>query len=118
MKLNRHRRHFKEDNTNLEGRRSRTEREGGRRSGRGGGAKTFRRARALLFLQKLRVQRDVLRKQLDTPELQTINPVVAGELKAVEMMLAEFISIFELQDEVEMLHNENDSQVDSERKDD
>lgn len=69
-----------------------------RRRGGRGGAKTFRRARALSFLQKLELKRDVLKKQLDTPELQTINPIIVGELKAVEEMMHEFIATFELQE--------------------
>lgn len=119
MRADGHRRHFKEEVPHTEMRRGRGERGEGRRSGRGGsGAKTFRRARALTFLQKLQVQRDVLKKQLETPELQAANLMIAGELKAVEMMMAEFIAIFELQEDVQLLDNENDFQLESERKDD
>lgn len=119
MRREHHRRHFKEEGVTGEMRRGRGERGDVRRSGRGGsGAKTFRRARALTFLQKLQVQRDVLKKQLETPELQAVNPVIAGELKAVEMMMAEFIAIFELQEDVQLLDNENDFQLEGERKDD
>lgn len=115
MRADRHRRHFKEEGNHPESRGGRGGRGEGRRSG--GGAKTFRRARALTFLQKLQVQRDVLKKQLETPELQAINPVIAGELKSVEMMMAEFIATFELHDEVELLDNENDFQLESDGKD-
>lgn len=87
MKSERHRGHH----------RAHEEGECKRRGGRGG-AKTFRRARALSFLQKLELKRDVLKKQLDTPELQTINPIIVGELKAVEEMMHEFIATFELQE--------------------
>ena len=118
MRVDRHRRHFKREEPQHDMRRCRGEHEEGRRLGRGGGAKTFRRARALTFLQKLQVQRDMLKKQLGTPELQAINPMIAGELKAVEMMMAEFIVTFELQEAFSLLDNENGSQLEGGRKGD
>ena len=60
------------------------------------GAKTFRRARALSFLERLEGKRDVLKKQLETVELQMLHPSIVGELKAVEEMIAEFVNVFEL----------------------
>ncbi len=60
------------------------------------GAKTFRRGRAIAFLERLNVRRDTLKKQLETPELQTIHPHLVGELKAIEMVIDEFIQLFEL----------------------
>lgn len=60
------------------------------------GAKTFRRGRALAFLEMLNVKRSTLKQQLNSPELQTINPVIVGELKAVEMIIDEFTQLFEL----------------------
>ena len=74
--------------------RGRREREG--RSGRSEGAKTFRRARALAFLERLIIKREALKKQLETSELQTLHPSIVGELKAVEMIIAEYIEQFEL----------------------
>lgn len=68
------------------------------------GAKTFRRGRALAFLEKLQLKRTVLKTQLETPELQSIHPVLVGELKAVEMIMAEFVELFELHEPGE---NEN-----------
>lgn len=38
----------------------------------------------------------MLKTQFETPELQLINLVLAGELKAVEMIMAEFVELFEL----------------------
>lgn len=76
-----------------EGRRGRGR---GHGRGRGEGAKTFRRARALAFLERLQVKRDVLKKQLETVELQTLHPSIVGELKAVEEMMAEYVQLFEL----------------------
>ncbi|MFJ8237351.1 2-keto-3-deoxygluconate kinase [Ureibacillus sp. NPDC094379] len=67
------------------------------RRGRGQrGAKTFRRGRALAFYEKLLVKRDTLRQQLESPELQSIQPVIAGELKATEAIMNDFKAAFEL----------------------
>lgn len=60
------------------------------------GAKTFRRKRATLFLEQLETKRDSLKQQLETPELQTINQILVGELKATESIISEFIQSFEL----------------------
>lgn len=61
-----------------------------------GGAKTFRRKRATTFLEQLEAKRDSLKKQLETPELQSINQIIVGELKATESIISEFIQSFEL----------------------
>lgn len=60
------------------------------------GAQTFRRGRALDFLQKLNVKRATLTKQLEQPELQSIHQVIIGELKAIELIRNEFIEQFDL----------------------
>lgn len=62
------------------------------------GAKTFRRGRAIAFLEHLETKRDSLKKQLATPELQALNVQIAGELKATELIIDEFIKVFELQE--------------------
>ena len=89
----------------VEGRREgyrgeRGHREGGHRSetidGMPQGAKTFRRKRAIQFLEHLETKRDTLKAQLETPELQAINTVVAGELKATQAIIDEFVQVFEL----------------------
>ncbi|MFJ8236160.1 hypothetical protein ACIQ34_10480 [Ureibacillus sp. NPDC094379] len=54
------------------------------------GAKTFRRKRAIMFLEHLETKQAVLKKQLVTPELQ------AGELKATQEIIDEFVDKFEL----------------------
>ncbi|MCP3763754.1 hypothetical protein NLX67_15370 [Domibacillus sp. A3M-37] len=65
------------------------------------GAKTFRRGRAIEFLDRMNVKRATLKQQLESPELQSINPILVGELKAVEMIIDEFTQLFEIhQDEV------------------
>ena len=60
------------------------------------GAKTFRRGRAITFLERMKVKRSTLKKQLETPELQSIHPILVGELKALDMVISEFIQLFEL----------------------
>lgn len=79
---------------------------GGRRGGHGQraelmekraqGAKTFRRKRALSFLENLETKRETLKSQLETPELQSINQILVGELKATETIINEFVQAFEL----------------------
>ncbi len=60
------------------------------------GAKTFRRGRALEFLNVLEVKRATLKQQVEAPEYQEIKPVLLGELKAVEMVIDEYTRHFEL----------------------
>lgn len=73
---------------------------GGRRRGENEekrhGAKTFRRGRALAFYEMMNTKSISLKKQLETPELQSINPILVGELKAVETIMDEFANLFEL----------------------
>lgn len=64
------------------------------------GAQTFRRGRALDFLGRLDVKRETLLRQLGQAELQSIHPMISGELKAVEMIRDEFMELFDL-DELE-----------------
>ena len=60
------------------------------------GAKTFRRKRAIMFLEQLESKQAILQKQLETPELQSANPIIAGELKATQSIIEEFVQLFEL----------------------
>ncbi|MFB9325597.1 hypothetical protein ACFFSY_06635 [Paenibacillus aurantiacus] len=73
------------------------------RGGRGHGehrhmksAQTFRRGRAISFLEKLQLRRTTLALQLQQPEFKSIKPVISGELKAVDAIIQEFIHTFEL----------------------
>ncbi|GIN42209.1 MULTISPECIES: hypothetical protein [Heyndrickxia] len=75
------------------------------------GAKTFRRGRAVAFLEMMSLKRDTLKQQLETPELQTINPIIVGELKAVEMVINEFVQMFELYEYDEVMEKEGDVQA-------
>mgnify|MGYP001031220394 CR=1 FL=1 len=63
------------------------------------GAKTFRRGRALEFLSRMNVRRATLKQQLESPELQSINPILVGELKAVETIIDEFTQLFEIHED-------------------
>lgn len=60
------------------------------------GAQTFRRGRALEFLNRLVVRRNTLRQQLEAPEFREIKPTIQGELKALESVIDEYIRHFEL----------------------
>jgi hypothetical protein len=75
------------------------------------GAKTFRRGRAIAFLEMMNSRRSTLKQQLHTPELQSINPILVGELKAVDMVISEFVQLFELH-ELEAMETEQDLEND------
>ncbi|WP_276357188.1 hypothetical protein [Cohnella caldifontis] len=60
------------------------------------GAQTFRRGRAIAFLERLQVKRSALIRQLNQPEYESIRPVISGELKAVDSIIQEFAHVFEL----------------------
>jgi hypothetical protein len=62
------------------------------------GAKTFRRGRALAFLEMMNLKRSTIKQQLDKPEFQSINQILVGELKAIDMIINEFIQLFEIQE--------------------
>ncbi|GLX68188.1 hypothetical protein [Paenibacillus glycanilyticus] len=62
----------------------------------GGKAQTFRRGRAIAFLEKLTVTRATLQRQLNDPSFDAIKPVISGELKATEAIMEEFIRVFQL----------------------
>lgn len=50
----------------------------------------------------MNVKRATLKQQLESPELQSINPILVGELKAVETIIDEFTQLFEIyEDEVQ-----------------
>ena len=66
------------------------------------GAKTFRRGRALAFLEGMKLKRSTIQQQLDKPEFEPIQQVLLGELKAIDMVISEFTQLFEIhQDELD-----------------
>ncbi|WP_431028414.1 2-keto-3-deoxygluconate kinase [Lysinibacillus sp. LZ02] len=75
-------------------------RHGGRKRGHRG-AQTFRRGRALSFYQQLVIKQDTLKKQLESVELQSIHPIIAGELKATEAIMNDFKAAFALDEIIE-----------------
>lgn len=76
---------------------------GRRRDGEEGshqrGAKTFRRGRAIAFLERMHLKRSTTKQQLDQPEFQSIQPILIGELKAIDMVINEFIQLFEINED-------------------
>ncbi|MFJ7920766.1 hypothetical protein ACIQ6U_13495 [Lysinibacillus fusiformis] len=73
---------------------------GGRHRGMEGtaprGAKTFRRGRAIAFLETLNVKRATIKQQLEQPEFQSIQQILVGELKAIDMVIQEFSQLFDI----------------------
>jgi hypothetical protein len=60
------------------------------------GPKTFRRGRAIAFLEMMKLKRSTIKEQLEKPEFQSINQILVGELKAIDMVINEFIQLFEI----------------------
>ncbi|ADM36612.1 hypothetical protein ACT3UT_00265 [Bacillus spizizenii ATCC 6633 = JCM 2499] len=73
---------------------------GDRHKGRGGsqhhGPKTFRRGRAIAFLEMMHLKRTTIKQQLEQPEFQSIQQMLIGELKAIDMVINEFSQLFEI----------------------
>jgi hypothetical protein len=78
------------------------------------GAQTFRRGRALEFLDRLHVKRTTLKQQLESPEFQEIRQIVLGELKAIESTIDEYTRHFELHEDEKSIPNNTD--IDEENK--
>lgn len=85
--------------------------DGHRGKGHHHGAKTFRRGRAMDFLEKLQVKRTTLQQQLEAGQFQEIKPVILGELKAIESIIAEYTKHFELH---EVKNERDDKQEENE----
>ncbi|MEJ8302405.1 hypothetical protein [Saccharibacillus sacchari] len=73
----------------------------GKPDGRTEGAQTFRRGRALHFLERLELKKETLAAQLEQNAFESIRPVIAGELKAVDGIIREFVQVFELHEKPE-----------------
>ncbi|MGG0664335.1 hypothetical protein ABE042_09535 [Viridibacillus arvi] len=90
---------------------------GERHKGRGGsverGPKTFRRGRAIAFLERMNLKRSTIKQQLDKPEFQSIHPILVGELKAIDMVINEFIQLFEIQENEAMDIPNNDEHTEN-----
>ncbi|WP_342538641.1 hypothetical protein MKY15_22440 [Sporosarcina sp. FSL K6-1540] len=86
---------MREEHINGEGR-HRGRRHGGEEGVHQRGAKTFRRGRAIAFLERMHLKRSTIMQQLDQPEFLSIQPILVGELKAIDMIINEFIQLFEI----------------------
>ncbi|MBS4219975.1 hypothetical protein KHA96_16815 [Bacillus sp. FJAT-49711] len=70
------------------------------------GAKTFRRGRAIAFLESMHLRHSTIKRQLDEPDYQSIRPILVGELKAIDMVISEFKQLFEIHEsEIVDMHN-------------
>lgn len=63
------------------------------------GPKTFRRGRAIAFLERMHLKRATIKQQLEQPEFHSIQPILVGELKAIDMVINEFVQLFEINGE-------------------
>lgn len=86
---------MREEHIKGEGR-HRGRRHGGEEGVHQRGAKTFRRGRAIAFLERMHLKRSTIMQQLDQPEFLSIQPILVGELKAIDMIINEFIQLFEI----------------------
>lgn len=73
-------------------------------------AQTFRRGRAIAFLERLNIKRSTLLQQLDQPEYESIKPVISGELKATDAIIQEFIHAFELRESINPVELTNEGE--------
>lgn len=71
-------------------------RHGGKECSHSRGPKTFRRGRAVAFLEMLQLKRATIQQQLDEPVYESIKQVLVGELKAIDLVINEFIQVFEI----------------------
>ncbi|TDL88847.1 hypothetical protein E2R55_16940 [Vibrio vulnificus] len=80
------------------------------------GPKTFRRGRAIAFLDMMNLKRSTIKEQLDKPEFQSINQILVGELKAIDMLINEFIQLFEIQENEEAAEKNSEEKETSNEK--
>jgi hypothetical protein len=107
-----HGRRYKRDEKHFDGGHQLEEHRHGKSGEHKRGAKTFRRGRAIEFLDRMNVKRTTLKQQLESPELQTINPILVGELKAVETIINEFTQLFEIHED-EIKRKEDDQSAEN-----
>ncbi len=86
---------MREDKFMKEGR-HRGDRHRGRDGSHHRGPKTFRRGRAIAFLEMMNLKRTTIKQQLSEPEFQSIQQILIGELKAIDMVINEFTQLFEI----------------------
>ncbi|QKE75037.1 hypothetical protein HPK19_20965 [Arthrobacter citreus] len=76
------------------------------------GAKTFRRRRAIGFLEMMNIKRSTLMQQLNAPEFQSIHQIIVGELKAIDMVINEFVKVFEIHESELVEKSESTNETD------
>ncbi len=60
------------------------------------GRKHFDAGEQLLFLEMMNLKRATIKQQLSEPEFQSIQQILIGELKAIDMVINEFTQLFEI----------------------
>ncbi|USK58086.1 hypothetical protein [Peribacillus asahii] len=58
----------------------------------------FHRGRAITFLEMMNINRSTIKQQLNKSEFQSINKILIGELRALDMVINEFSKLFEIQE--------------------
>ncbi|UVI32618.1 hypothetical protein [Paenibacillus spongiae] len=99
------------------GRRGEHHRRRGGEPGAGGGAQTYRRGRILTFLEQLQIKRATLARQLGEAEFQSIQPVISGELKAIEQVISDYMYLFELREEDRIMLEPGESSPEANKED-
>lgn len=61
-------------------------------------------------------KRSTIKEQLDQPEFQSIQQILVGELKAIDMLINEFIQLFEIQENEEAAEKGNEEKETSNEK--
>ncbi|MGG1638638.1 hypothetical protein MHH56_11820 [Paenibacillus sp. FSL K6-3182] len=92
------------------GHRNRGHEHDGSKHERSSSAQTFRRGRAIAFLERLQTKRSTLLHQLNQPEYDAIKLVISGELKATDAIIQEFIHSFELREAAPESDNNNNGE--------
>lgn len=64
----------------------------------------------------MNLKRSTIKEQLDQPEFQSIQQILVGELKAIDMLINEFIQLFEIQENEEAAEKGNEEKETSNEK--
>jgi len=73
---------------------------------------------AIAFLEMMNLKRTTIKQQLEQLEFQSIQPILVGELKAIDMVISEFTQLFEIHEsetmETSNMTEDDNSTIDSE----
>lgn len=64
----------------------------------------------------MNLKRSTIKEQLGQPEFQSIQQILVGELKAIDMLINEFIQLFEIQENEEAAEKGNEEKETSNEK--